>query len=78
MSKATYPKGAFPPGSPRLCGGVPLVEAPLTVEDWRIIHHAYVGFMTVVRRVAADAYARQTAGPAPEPSEGGEGGCSTR
>lgn len=69
MRNMNYPKNAFPPGSPRLSGGVPLVDAPLTVEDWRIVHHAYVGFMTVVQRVAAEAYARQSARPA----DAGEG-----
>ena len=67
-----YPKNAFPPGSPRICGGEPLVNAPLTAEDWRIVHHAYVGFMTVVRRVAAEAYDRQdraTLAPAAEGAE---------
>jgi hypothetical protein len=55
----TYPKRAFPPGSANISGAEPLVNAPLTVEDWRIVHEAYIAFMTTVRRVAAEAYARK-------------------
>ena len=49
----------FPPGSTRLTGPDCLSDAPLTKEDWRIIWHAYYGFITIARKVARDAYARQ-------------------
>lgn len=52
----------FPPGHSMLTGPGHLSDAPLTVEDWRIIYHAYYGFITAVRRVAQDAWKRQAAG----------------
>jgi hypothetical protein len=52
----------MPVGSTRLTGdGIP-GEEPLTVEDWRIIHRAYFGFITIVRQVVKDARAREANG----------------
>jgi hypothetical protein len=56
----------------------PLVNAPLTVEDWRIIHEAYIAFMTTVRRVAAEAYARQERSDHEPPAPASAGGPSER
>lgn len=55
---ATREDRGYAPGSTRLTGPGSLTDAPLTVEDWRIIWHAYYGFITVVRKVAADAWKR--------------------
>lgn len=60
-----------------LTGPAVLSDAPLTVDDWRIVHAAYYGFITVVRKVAQDAWARQDAvnhQPAPSPAPGRDGG----
>lgn len=61
--------------SPRLSGPNNLSDAPLTVEDWRIVHHAYMAFMATVRRVAQQAYERhQPAGPAERGTSAGDEG----
>lgn len=49
--------------SQRLIGPNPLVNAPLTVEDWRLIHMAYCAFMATVRTVAQQAYERSREQP---------------
>jgi hypothetical protein len=72
----TYPKRAFPPGSANISGAEPLVKAPLTVEDWRIVHEAYIAFMTTVRRVAAEAYARKERSDHEPPDPASAGGPS--
>lgn len=60
----------LPISSPRLSGPNNLSDAPLTADDWRIIHHAYMAFMTTVRRVAQQAYGRhQPAAATAEESE---------
>jgi len=64
----------LPVGSPLLTGPNHLSDAPLTVEDWRIVHHAYMAFMTTVRRVAAQAYNREAATEARGSQAGGGGG----
>lgn len=46
-------------GLTRLHGVHRLIDAPLTAEDWRIVHMAYQAFMMTVRKVASDAYERQ-------------------
>lgn len=59
----------FPIGSPRLSGPASLNDAPLTVEDWRVVHQGYMAFMSLVRRVAADAWAREDKARAARPEE---------
>lgn len=40
------------------CGHRHLVECPLTVEDWRVVWMAMLGFLETCRRVSAQAHAR--------------------
>jgi hypothetical protein len=59
----------MPVGSTRLTGDGVLGNEPLTVEDWRIVYYAYLGFITVVRQVVKEARERRRrpAADAPAP-----------